>query len=160
MVVRQLTAADLAEYRALQRFGLSTQPEAFVDTLSQDAARTDADAAAPLARGEGWGVFRDGKLVGKLTMDHPPYESFVHTRWLHGVYVHPEARGTGASAALIEAAMASARTEGVTRFILWVNGENAPARRLYEKLGFRECGRVPGGILIDGRAADDVLMCL
>jgi RimJ/RimL family protein N-acetyltransferase len=60
----------------------------------------------------------------------------------------------------MQAAMAGARAQGATRAALWVNGDNAPARRLYERLGFKETGRVPGGIILDGRQTDDVLMTL
>ena len=114
MKVRQLTADDLAIYRALHRVGLSEAPGAFVETLANDAARPDSVVAAMLARGEGWGLFDGERLVGKLVIDAPPYDCLAHTRWLHAVYLHPDARGAGAGAALMQAAITDARNRGAT----------------------------------------------
>lgn len=160
MHVRQLTAADLAEYRALHRFGMKESPTGFVDVAETDAARPDADVVAMLMRGEGWGVFEGERLVGKLVADALPYPSLAHTFWLHAVYVHPDARGTGASGQLINAAIDGARAKGASRMALWVHGANPRAKALYERIGFRESGRIPQGILIDGERVDDILMSM
>lgn len=158
--IRQLTAADLAEYRALHRFGMKESPNGFVDVVETDAARPDAEVEAMLARGEGWGAFDGERLVGKLVIDALPYPSLAHTFWVHAVYVHPEARGSGVSARLFAAAIEAARAKGASRVALWVNGANDHARRLYERLGFVETGRIPGGIFVVGAYVDDVLMTL
>ncbi len=160
MIVRQLTAADLAAYRALHRFGIAESPQGFVDVAETDAARPDEVVKAMLARGEGWGVFDGERLLGKLTLDALPYPSLARTFWIHAVYVHPEARGAGASTKLLQAAIDHAREKGARRVALWVNGVNPPARKLYERLGFQETGRIPGGIQVAGEFVDDVLMTL
>lgn len=160
MHVRQLIIDDVAAYRALHRFGITEAPRSFVDTVETDAARPDAEVAAILARNEAWGVFEGDRLLGKLTIDALPYPSLAHTFWVHAVYLHPDARGTGASAELLRAAIDGARANGASRIALWVNAENAPAQRLYARLGFRETGRIPEGICIEGRRMDDVLMSL
>ena len=159
MQVRKLTLADLDAFRTLHRHALAQAPEAFVETVAQDEARPDADVAAILSRGEGWGVFDGERLLGKLTIDALPYAVLAHTRWLHAIYLHPDARGSGAGAALMRAAMDDAHAAGARRFLLWVNDRNAAARKFYEKLGFVETGRVPKGIRVGESYADDVLMC-
>lgn len=156
--VRQLAAADLAEYRALHRFGIEESPSGFIDVEETDAARPDAEVVAMLMRGEGWGVFEGERLVGKLVADALPYPSLAPTFWLRAVYVHPDARGTGASERLIHAAIEYARAKGGSRMALWVHGANPHARALYERIGFRESGRIPRGISINGELVDDVLM--
>jgi GNAT superfamily N-acetyltransferase len=160
MHVRQLTAADLAEYRAMHRFGIKESPTGFVDVVETDAARPDAEVIAMLMRGEGWGVFEGERLVGKLVCDALPYPSLAHTFWLHAVYVHPDARGAGASGLLIGAAIEGARAKGASRMALWVHGANPHARALYERVGFRESGRIPQGISINGALVDDILMTM
>jgi len=160
MLIRQLTAADLAAYRALHRFGMIEAPLGFVDVPETDAARPDAEVEAMLARGEAWGAFAGERLIGKLTVDALPYPSLAHTFWVHAVYVHPDARGSGASSALMRAAVEAARGQGGSRIALWVNGANHHARTLYERMGFVQTGRIPQGISVNGERVDDVLMVL
>jgi GNAT superfamily N-acetyltransferase len=160
VIIRQLTGDDLAAYRALHRFGIGESPQGFVDVVETDAARPDAEVTAMLVRGDAWGAFDGERLVGKLTVDALPYPSLAHTFWIHAVYVHPDARGSGVSGELMRAAIGAAQAKGASRMALWVNGVNAPAKRLYERIGFRETGRIPGGIRVDGAYVDDVLMTL
>lgn len=160
MIVRQLTANDLTAYRALHRYGMTEAPLGFVDVAETDAAQPDSDVEAMLARGEGWGVFDGERLLGKLTIDALPYPSLAHTFWVHAVYVHPDARGAGVSERLMRVAIASAQAQGAKRIALWVNGANTRARTFYERIGFQETGRIPGGIKAGDEVADDVLMTL
>ncbi|MBL8551230.1 MAG: GNAT family N-acetyltransferase [Hyphomonadaceae bacterium] len=160
MEVRRLTVGDLAAYRALHRMGLEESPTAFVEATADDAKRPDGEIEAMLARGEGWGVFIEGALVGKLTIDTLPYATLAHTRWVHALYVAREARGSGAAALLVEGAIAAAAQDGASVFSLWVSAENAAARAFYERLGFKQAGRIPGGLDQGGRRCDDILMCL
>jgi GNAT superfamily N-acetyltransferase len=160
MHVRVLTADDLRAYRELHRFGMTESPLGFVDVRETDAARRDAEVAAILERGEGWGVFDGERLMGKLTIDALPYPSLAHTFWVHAVYVHPGARGSGASTALMRAAVDAAAAKGARRVALWVNERNAAARRFYERFGFVMTGRIPGGIAVGADLVDDVLMSL
>jgi GNAT superfamily N-acetyltransferase len=139
---------------------MAESPQGFVDVTETDAARPDDVVEAMLARGEAWGVFDGERLVGKLTIDALPYPSLAHTFWVHAVYVHPDARGSGASSKLLRAALDDARSKGALRVALWVNGANTHARGLYERVGFRQTGQVPGGIQIAGMLIDDVLMTL
>jgi GNAT superfamily N-acetyltransferase len=142
----------------LHRFGMVESPQGFVDVAETDAARPDDVVEAMLARGEGWGAFDGDRLVAKLTIDALSYPSLAHTFWIHAVYAHPDARGTGASGKLIQAAIDYARGKGARRIALWVNGVNAHAKGLYQRMGFRQTGHIPGGIQIAGEYVDDVLM--
>lgn len=159
MHTRQLTAVDLAAYRALHRFALDEAPRAFVQAKADDAKVTDAEIEAMLARGEGWGVFEGDRMLGKLVIDALPYAVLAHVHWLHAIYLHPEARGSAAGAALVTAAMDHAAAHGARRFALWVSSANPAAGKFYVKLGFAEVGRIPGGIAgPQGGFVDDVLM--
>jgi hypothetical protein len=72
------------------------------------------------------------------------------------VCVLPGYRGTGLGAGLVGAAVAEARRRGLPALSLSVE-DGKPARRLYERLGFRPAGAVgePGTLLLglrdDGR---------
>lgn len=66
--------------------------------------------------------------------------------WLEDVYVADAARGSGLGRALVEEVLRRARERGCGRVELDVDVVNAPARRLYEALGFRDKGE--GGTLL------------
>ena len=64
----------------------------------------------------------------------------VSGEWLNGLYVRPEAWGTGVAGELHDRAVAALRAAGVPRARLWVLEGNTRARRFYERRGWREDG--------------------
>jgi ribosomal-protein-alanine N-acetyltransferase len=61
------------------------------------------------------------------------------------VAVHPDFRGKGMGAAILESLIERTRRDsGVTDFTLEVRASNDAAIRLYERAGFREAGRRQG----------------
>lgn len=56
--------------------------------------------------------------------------------------VDPGAQGQGVGSALLHRGEAIARTRGLGTFVLYVASGNDGARRLYERTGFREEGRI------------------
>lgn len=63
---------------------------------------------------------------------------------INNVAVHPDYRGLGVGEALMRFALAKIRDLGGVTAVLEVRVSNAPARTLYEKLGFRVVGRRKG----------------
>lgn len=57
---------------------------------------------------------------------------------IHDLAVLPGRRGSGIGGALLAAAEEHARALGCCRLTLEVQDDNAPARRLYERCGFRD----------------------
>ncbi|MFD9130110.1 GNAT family N-acetyltransferase [Kitasatospora sp. NPDC059571] len=101
----------------------------------------------------------DGRILGYVRQVPPtPLASNRHVRQIQGLAVAREARGRGLGAALVEAACAAARAAGARRITLRVLGGNTPARRLYERCGFRVEGVLPGEFLIEGAYVDDIWM--
>lgn len=83
----------------------------------------------------------DGVLVGSLTMEinpDPADRSRAFAGWVSNVYVDPPARGQGVAVHLLAAARALAAQKGCLTMGLVVTHDN-PARRLYERFGFRPC---------------------
>ena len=60
----------------------------------------------------------------------------VKDEWLDGLYVRPEAWGSGVAAALHDRAIEAIRAAGHERARLWVLEENVRARRFYERRGW------------------------
>ena len=86
-------------------------------------------------------------LLGSVDGSSPPrgvvqlrYRHSVWTgtddAWLEDLFVRESARGTGLGRALTEFAFVRAAERGCARIQLDVNAGNAPAKALYESLGF------------------------
>jgi ribosomal protein S18 acetylase RimI-like enzyme len=142
--VRSFGAHEWQLYRALRLRALLDAPEAFCSTLAEEETRTDADWAWRLHLGAGSG--RDLPLVAELA------GAAVGLAWakvdgldpsrvnLFQVWVAPEARGQGAAAALLAAALDWARATGAHAMQLGVVSGNDAARRLYQRAGFQDIG--------------------
>ncbi len=139
MSVRRAVAGDEAVLRALRLAALADSPDAFASTLAREEARPVAewtrwitDAATFVwetpagARGLAAGV---------------PHRDDATCAFLMSMWVHPDARGTGAGDALVEAVLGWAAAAGYRTVRLHVGKDNAPARRLYARHGFRLTGR-------------------
>ena len=148
--VRRATAADLD---ALGRLGaaLARQhagydarrfvlPEGSVETAfaTYFAARLADGAATLLVADVGEGT-ADGRAVGyAFARLEPP--SFVDalpaSGWIHDLHVVPSARGHGAGAALLDAAVEALLDAGAPLVMLAVAPANAAAQRLFAGRGF------------------------
>ncbi|MDO3378556.1 GNAT family N-acetyltransferase [Geoalkalibacter halelectricus] len=62
---------------------------------------------------------------------------------LEDMVVHPEARGRGLGAALLEQAVAVARQQGCLRITLLTDADNQAAQRFYRRHGFELSTMVP-----------------
>jgi predicted GNAT family acetyltransferase len=78
-------------------------------------------------------VDRGGRVVFKADIGAVS----PHTCQVHGVWVHPALRGRGLGRPALAAVVRHALTLAPT-VSLYVNDFNVPARRLYDRLGFRE----------------------
>ena len=83
---------------------------------------------------------RAGEIVGYVFAGVEP-RSWKELRdvagFIHDVLVVASARGTGTGERLVEAAAAWLVARGVPRVMLWTADKNAPAQKLFERLGFR-----------------------
>lgn len=99
-------------------------------------------------------------VVGVLSLHGGRERKFRHTADL-GMHVHPGWRGVGVGTALIETALEVARaTPMLRRVTLQVFANNERARRLYERCGFVEEGRLRGHVRIGDDYVDDIQMAV
>lgn len=86
-----------------------------------------------IASGRAWARFEDGQVVFKAEIGSMSRSAGQ----IQGVWVHPERRGHGlgtvGTAAVSNVVVHSGRTAS-----LYVNNFNTPARRVYERIGFRQ----------------------
>jgi GNAT superfamily N-acetyltransferase/uncharacterized membrane protein len=75
-------------------------------------------------------------IVGSVGVERVDGE----TAELHRLYLDARLRGRGTGRALVQAALAWCRSEGLTRMILWSDTRFDQAHRLYTRMGFSQTG--------------------
>lgn len=102
---------------------------------------------------------RSGLVVGHALLEPNRLESLAHVYSLT-IVVHPNNLGQGVGQALMTVLLEWARAQpGLLKIELRVRETNSHARRLYEKFGFVEEGRLEKRILLpDGTFIADITM--
>jgi ribosomal protein S18 acetylase RimI-like enzyme len=77
-----------------------------------------------------------------------------------GIAIGSGYRDIGIGTEMMEVLIEESRKAGLKLLLLGVFETNNRARHLYEKLGFKEIGRVPKGIFRNGRYIDEIRMAL
>jgi ribosomal protein S18 acetylase RimI-like enzyme len=164
-VIRPLGPADAAAFRELRIRALREHPEAFgrspeeVDSVEVLAEyfRRDAGADTDVVLG----AFEGAGLAGVAGCHRERFAKQRHVAHIWGVYVPPEHRGAGLGRALIEAAVARARTwPGLEYLWLDVTTTNRVARALYVSCGFTTAAVKPRSLKVGDRYHDEELMVL
>ena len=119
-------------------------PQELLDSLSVDARERQWAEWIPDPRTAAFVAELDDRVVGFVNVG--PSFSEPGVGELYAIYVVPDAHGTGAGPALIEAGV-DWLAERWSEAILWVATENPRARRFYERHGW----------VVDGERVDDVL---
>jgi GNAT superfamily N-acetyltransferase len=143
--VRRLGPADWEISREVRLRALAEAPNAFMSTLAREQRfdeqewrnRLSAPSAATFL------AWLDDAPAGTATgkIDDPDDEFALPASWqLVGMWVEPDARGTGLAEQLIEAVAGHAREHGASSLTLWVTETNARARAFYERIGFVPTG--------------------
>ena len=155
-LIRRLSEADAAAFRAIRLAALELAPEAFATQLAAEAARPLAHFAGILREADVFAAEHEGAAiaVARLTPGGPPKEA--HKAVVNGFFVRPEHRGSGVGAALMAALIAAALGR-YEQLVLEVVAENAAAIRLYRRFGFVEFGREPRARK-SGHGYQDVVM--
>lgn len=158
--LRRLRADDAGAYRALRLEALQRCPTAFGSSWEEESAQPLPWFAERLEGQWVLGGWRDdGRLCGTACLYAYGALKMRHKASIVGVYVCPEARGSGLARALIQQLVERARGR-YDMLTLTVEASNAAAHRLYERMGFREYGREPRALKIGGVFHDEILMAL
>ena len=164
-VIRVLGPADAAVYREHRVRALREHPDAFGRT-PDEVASVDVLAAQfheDLTGQDDFilGAFAGDVLAGVAGCHRERAKKQRHIAFIWGVYVIPDQRRTGLARALMEAAIARARTwTGLECLWLDVTTVNAGARALYASLGFRGVAVKPRVLKVGDRYYDEELMIL
>lgn len=160
VAIRASTLADAPAILALHLAaasrggGLAREP----DEMSLEPI--EAALAKALATGVALSAWTEDTIAGEIHACRLGPRQFDNSLTELTVAVHPDAQGQGVGAALFEALYVEARKlPGLTRVELMCREGNAPAVRLYQRLGFVIEGRfVRRVVLSDGTVEDDLAM--
>ena len=75
-----------------------------------------------------------------------------------GTFVLPSWRGQRVGRALFDVTRPFAVSAGYRKMVIQVRASNASALSFYQRLGFRECGRLRNQVVIDGKDDDEVVL--
>ena len=154
--IRTCAADEWRLYRDLRLRALADSPDAFGSTLAAEAGRPDAEWARRLASSADVRVSlplvaeQDGELIGlawgRIDASAPDVAA------LYQMWVAPTHRGRGVGRKLLEAVIAWATAQNAAFLELGVTCGDSPARRLYERAGFKPFGEPqplrPGSTLL------------
>lgn len=102
-------------------------------------------------------AYVDGVPVGMSTLYLQPYQKFAH-QCLFAIIVDEKHRNQGIGRALLERMIEAAKNQFKIEILHLEVYEGNPAIRLYERMGFREFGRQPKFIKINGEYLDKIMM--
>jgi RimJ/RimL family protein N-acetyltransferase len=156
-VIRRLVPSDAEQVREARLEGLKLHPDAFSRDYEQDLALTIEDWRQRLGARAWFGGFEGDLLLGIAAFGPGDSSKTKHMGHLGGMYVREKARGTGMAEAIIRTLLDHAGKE-VEQVQLTVNADNARAFKLYQRCGFREVGRIPRTLLVDGKYYDEITM--
>ena len=134
VLVRETVDDDWQALRDIRLEALRNAPESFGSSYEREILRPEADWRDWIARG--------GTFLAFIPEFSAPaglaggYREDPDTMELVSMYVRPQARGRGVGEALVAAVARWAEAQGAKSLHLWVTETNAPARLLYQRLGF------------------------
>ena len=154
--IRTCATDEWRLYRDLRLRALADSPDAFGSTLAAEAGRPDAEWARRLASSADVRVSLPlvaelgGELIGlawgRIDASAPDVAA------LYQMWVAPTHRGRGVGRKLLEAVIAWATAQNAAFLELGVTCGDSPARRLYERAGFKPFGEPqplrPGSTLL------------
>jgi len=158
--LRRLEPDDAAIYRDLRLEGLKAHPDSFGASWEDEIEKPDSWWTERLASNTVFGGWTErSPLLGVAGFHVPDTAKQRHKGILWGMYVRPDARGTGLAAALLQHVIAHARPL-VEEIRLTVMASNAAAHRLYSAAGFEAYGLEPRALKVGDVYYDDMLMAL
>ncbi len=134
--VRRLAEADWDEYRQTRLRALKESPEAFVASSEEETDYPEERWRDRMRRSQRLLAEREGQAMGVASVGSE-YTVDESVGELFGLWVSPEARGSGVARRLLEAAAKTARESEMKHLVYWVGTDNGRAVAFASSFGFR-----------------------
>jgi GNAT superfamily N-acetyltransferase len=134
VVVRRSGIDDADALRTIRLMALLAEPDAFGSTY-EDSLRYPATRWLEMARDWNYYLaFAGEEVIGMASGGR--FDPRPDARWLYGMFVRPDHRGTGVAVELVHEVADWTRAQRVRTLGLHVTASVARARAFYEKIGF------------------------
>jgi GNAT superfamily N-acetyltransferase len=157
-MIRQLGPDDMQVFRQIRLEALRREPANFASSVEDWEVLPDAEWTRRLTANAVFADFHDGEPVAMMGLMPQAASKMAHRATVIMVYVRKDRRGAGHARALLDAVADYARSAGIRLLELAVSAENPAAIRFYQREGFTQAGRIPGGTIHEGREIDEILM--
>ena len=157
-MIRQLGPDDLQIFRQIRLEALRSEPANFASSAADWEALPDAEWTRRLTVNAVFVDFHEGGPIAMMGLMPQTASKMAHRATVIMVYVRKDRRGGGHAKAILDALVVHARQAGIRQLELAVSAENPAAIRFYQREGFAQAGRIPGGTIHEGREIDEILM--
>ena len=159
-MMRNLRTSGLGDTGVFSPFSrtIPMHAGAMIENIRESFSR---DTSAGWERG--WGAWdqESGVMIGEVDLSTIRNVESQRHRATLGMGIEPDYRYLGIGKTLVNEALVWAKAQPFLKWIdIGVFAHNAPARRLYEGLGFIERGRTKDCFRVDGHSVDDIQMVL
>ena len=125
IMVRVLGESEWSLYRDVRLGALAESPGSFTASLAEESVREEQFWRDRMTRSHRLVAERGSVPLGIVSVG--PFEDDNTAAEVFGLYVVPDARGTGVSWRLMEAAAARAARDGYVQLYFWVGTDNGRA---------------------------------
>lgn len=157
-MIRQLGPDDMQIFRQIRLEALRSEPANFASSAEDWEALPDAEWTRRLTVNAVFVDFHEGEPIAMMGLMPQAASKMAHRGTVIMVYVRKDRRGGGHAKAILDVLVAHARQAGIRQLELAVSAENPAAIRFYQREGFTQAGRIPGGTIHEGREIDEILM--
>jgi RimJ/RimL family protein N-acetyltransferase len=157
-MIRQLGPEDMQIFRQIRLEALRSEPANFASSAADWEALPDAEWTRRLNVNAVFVDFHEGEPIAIMGLMPQTASKMAHRGTVIMVYVRKDRRGGGHAKAILDVLVAHARQTGIRLLELAVSAENPAAIRFYQREGFEQAGRIPGGTIHEGREIDEILM--
>ena len=160
ITVRPLGVDDWEQYRSVRLVALQESPDAFVASHDEEAAEGEEFWRLRMQRSTRLVAERDGHPVGIASVGSADDDQ-PEAAQLFGLWVHPEARGTGVATELVRAGARTAAEDGKRQLLYWVGTDNGRAVAFASGFGFRPTAeRRPMRVVSEDDGEEELAMTL
>ncbi len=168
-MIRQATAQDIPHIAAIYDSIHALEEQGLTTTgWKKGIYPTKETAQAALQKGSLFVYEKDGQILASAKIDHVQEEEYALAPWqqdappgqvmvLHTLVVSPHATGQGIAREFVAFYEDYALKNNCPYLRMDTNARNTRARRLYQRLGYREAGIVPADFQSTGKID---LVCL